>query len=87
MNRYVERHFDAEAAERVRHLLSGWEIPGGQNAERMLGAALLCAGSDEGQLATCMDLAETDFRDLLVGAGLADEDWPRVMDREFGPAD
>jgi hypothetical protein len=30
-------------------------------------------------------MAEHDWRDLLVGAGLADGDWPAVLDARLGP--
>jgi hypothetical protein len=30
--------------------------------------------------------AEQDWRDLLVGAGLANGDWPAVLDARLGPA-
>ena len=31
-----------------------------------------------------LELAGIDWRDLLVGAGLGDEDWPRRLDEALG---
>ena len=54
-----------------------------QDAERLLAAAVLIADGDVGRFRSAIRLARTDWRDLLVAAGLANEDWPRVLDEEL----
>lgn len=54
--------------------------------ERIQAAIVLSARRDRDQLAHATALAGLDWRDLLVGAELAGEDWPRVLDTELGPA-
>ncbi len=56
-----------------------------QDAERLLAAAVLIADGDVGRFRSAIRLARTDWRDLLVAAGLAHEDWPRVLDEELSP--
>lgn len=54
-------------------------------SERIQAAVVLLAHGDLARLRRAVDLAATDWRDLLVAAGLADEDWPARLDRELGP--
>jgi hypothetical protein len=54
--------------------------------ERIQAAIVLYARQDRERLAHAIALAHLDWRDLLLGAELADEDWPRVLDIELGPA-
>jgi hypothetical protein len=44
--------------------------------------SLLAAGDVEA-LRRALELGLVDWRDLLVAAGLADGDWPQVLDREL----
>lgn len=53
--------------------------------ERAQAAIILLAGRDISRLHRALDLAAKDWRDLLVAAGLADEDFPDKLDRELGP--
>lgn len=53
--------------------------------ERLQAAVVLLADRNIGRLHRALDLAARDWRDLLVAAGLADEDWPGKLDRELGP--
>lgn len=73
----------SEARERLRH----WEI--GRSAtgiERLQAAMVLGAQCSVLRLRDLIALAEIDWRDLLVGAGLADENWPSHLDRGLGPS-
>jgi hypothetical protein len=54
-------------------------------SERVQAAVVLLAGGDLGGLRKALQLAVSDWRDLLVAAGLADGDWPVRLDRELGP--
>ena len=40
---------------------------------------------DMSRLRDSLDLAAIDWRDVLVRAGLGDEDWPSRLDSELGP--
>jgi len=46
---------------------------------------VFCGRGDPGRLRDACELAKLDWRDVLVGAGLADEDWPSRLDTELGP--
>jgi hypothetical protein len=53
-------------------------------AERLQAAAVLAARGSTSRLHAALQLAREDWRDLLVGAGLADEDWPERLQAELG---
>ncbi|WP_153542237.1 hypothetical protein [Actinomadura macrotermitis] len=57
-----------------------------EEAERVQAAALLVARGDLRRLDEAMTLGRADRRDLLVAAGLADENWPDRMETEPLPA-
>ncbi|HRC08585.1 MAG TPA: hypothetical protein PLV41_10255 [Miltoncostaeales bacterium] len=54
-----------------------------QDAERLQAAPVLVAAGDVDALRRALELGLIDWRDLLVTAGLADGDWPQVLDREL----
>jgi hypothetical protein len=54
--------------------------------ERIQVAALLLAQGDLRRLDDAMVLGHTDWRDLLVSAGLADEGWQARVEAELAPA-
>ncbi len=54
----------------------------GQASERIL-AAIAMVGADQ-SLPIALELGRVDWRDLLVSAGLADEDWPDVLQATLG---
>jgi hypothetical protein len=56
-------------------------------SERVHAAVVLVADGNLGRLRQALDLAATDWRDVLVAAGLADADWPQRLDDELGRAD
>lgn len=54
-----------------------------QVPERILAAIAFVA--DRQSLPEALELARTDWRDLLVSAGLGDDDWPEVLNRVLDP--
>ncbi len=86
ITRYVMAMYDPEDVVFALDLLSAWAKPGGSDPhERLLAAALVRADGDPDKLADALDLATTDFRDLLMYTGLEHDDWPEVLECAFGP--
>jgi hypothetical protein len=56
-------------------------------SERIRAAIVLLAAGDLAEFRKAVELAETDWRDLLVAAGLAHGDWPLRLDEALGPDD
>lgn len=54
--------------------------------ERVLAAVLLLTRGDPDRLAESIEIAERDWRDALVWAGLGNPDWPDRLDEVLGPA-
>ncbi|MFI6585188.1 hypothetical protein [Embleya sp. NPDC050493] len=54
-------------------------------SERVRAAIVLLAEGDIGRFRRAVELAEVDWRDLLLDAELADADWPDRLDTELGP--
>jgi hypothetical protein len=54
--------------------------------ERVQVAALVVAQGNLRRLDEAVALGRTDWRDLLVAAGLADEDWQDQLEVELAPA-
>ena len=84
---FVEREFSASDARKVLDLLEslGDDFLDRQDPERMAAAVVVVALRSQ----DIDDLAERihgDFRDLLMGAGLASRDWPEVLNAKFGEA-
>lgn len=81
--KWVTDQFGAEATF-LLHQLAGFgsdrhPLP----SERLLAAIAFVADSDG--LPAALDLARSDWRDVLVSAGLGNEDWPDVLDDILGP--
>jgi hypothetical protein len=53
--------------------------------ERAQAAIILLAKGDLSRFRHAVALSTQDWRDVLVFAGLADEDWPTQLDQELGP--
>jgi hypothetical protein len=87
----VRRDFpERGSAEGVLQLLSGLPGKAGYDhavlaGERVQAAIVMLANGDLGRLRQALDLAAADWRDVLVAAGLADDDWPARLVRELGP--
>jgi len=60
---------------------------GNQDRERVVAAVLLGARGDLQRLRRVIELSRFDWRDVLVGAGLGNADWARVILEQLGPVD
>jgi len=82
----VRRDFPAADADTVLVLLesagAGLE---GSGRERVQAAVVLLADGDGWRLLDALTLAQQDWRDVLVAAGLAEADWPERMARLLAP--
>jgi hypothetical protein len=81
----VDRPGVIHALERVN--LGSWlstQPPVGR--ERVLTAVLVLTRGEPARLAESIRIAERDWRDALVWAGLANGDWPQRLDELLGPA-
>ena len=77
--RRIERDFTEHDAVDVVRLVS--ELAYG---ERVQAGVVLSARGNLERLRDAASLARIDWRDVLIGAELADEDWPDKLDRELG---
>ncbi|WP_207555842.1 hypothetical protein [Intrasporangium flavum] len=59
-------------------------LGGRQDPERLQAALVLPAHGSFEAFLDLVDLAEKDWRDLLVGAGLAGADWAERLDDALG---
>jgi hypothetical protein len=87
LTRWIESSFPAGSSEKVLAELRGLpaEVIGGQDPERMQAALVIRTGGDWHAFEECLRVAHSDWRDALVGAGLADQDWPHRLDKTLGP--
>ncbi len=83
----ITADFGDASATSVLDALGALELPfdGGEVSERILGAIVLQSGGDLAQFDEAVGLAKADWRDLLVAADLANEDWPMKLDQRLGP--
>ena len=54
------------------------------HSERVMAGIVLFAHGDIARFQDALNLAVTDWRDLLMASGLANEDWPTRLDTELG---
>ncbi|WP_158702384.1 hypothetical protein [Kitasatospora sp. MMS16-BH015] len=82
----IERELDASSSSRLTEAISGIDasVFESQDLDRIVAAMviLLREGVD---LEVIIDEAVSDWRDLLVDAGLGGGDWPTVIADRFGP--
>ncbi|HZC54384.1 MAG TPA: hypothetical protein VE441_18090 [Mycobacterium sp.] len=78
--RRIEQDFPDEgsAAEVVRL------VDKADESERVQAAIVLWSRGDLHRLRDALDLAKHDWRDVLVRAELADDDWPIKLDEALG---
>jgi hypothetical protein len=84
--RRVREDFDQASAQVVLDELAdlaGTATDRAHSSERVHGAIVLLAGGDIARFREARDLAVADWRDVLVAAGLADDDWPAKLDAEL----
>ena len=60
--------------------------PGPQTGERLQTAVVMLSHGDMPEFERQVEEARIDWRDVLIAAGLADEDWPQRLDEYLGPA-
>lgn len=54
------------------------------DTERVQAAIVICGQGDIARIRDAHDLALADWRDVLVRAGLGDEDWPQRLRAALG---
>jgi hypothetical protein len=90
LDRRITRDFPQPGSAReVRRLLDALPSVAGYDPEHLSGervraAIVLLADGNISRLKDALRLAATDWRDLLVAAGLAHADWPDLLDRWLG---
>jgi len=76
----AHRFFGPAQADDVIAALDGTKLPLiANNGERVLLGILLLSRGDMQKFRAVLEQARVDWRDTLVAAGLADEDWPAVL--------
>lgn len=55
------------------------------DSERVQAAIVFTASGNMEWLRAELARARTDWRDVLVNGGLANEGWPAILDKELGP--
>ena len=85
---YVRQRFDEADAELVLSALREWRISyeAEPPSERLIAAVVLAADGSLGGVDDGIRLAEQDWRDLLVAAGLQHDDSGMVLDSRLGAA-
>lgn len=87
LERRIRREFPS-APDLVIEVLSELELPlDGDGHERVLTAIVLVAGGEPDALERAIEVAEVDWRDALVAAGLDGDDWQAHLDEALGPPD
>lgn len=88
VERYTRQRFDEADAELVLSALRDWRIAYESEppSERLIAAVVLAADGSLGGVDDAFRLAEQDWRDLLVAAGLQHDDWGMVLDSRLGAA-
>ena len=86
LTRWINRQFSEGSAERVLSELRelSEQVIGGQDAERIQAALVIRTAGDWYQFQQYLALAKSDWRDALVGADLANGDWPSRLDAVLG---
>jgi hypothetical protein len=52
--------------------------------ERVQAAIVIWAAGDLSRFRDSLAVAQVDWRDVLVRAGLENEDWPAILDQQLG---
>jgi hypothetical protein len=61
-------------------------VEGAAQEERIQAAIVLAASGGVEAIRSGVGLARLDWRNVLVSGGLANEDWPSVLDSVLGPS-
>jgi hypothetical protein len=83
---YVRRTFPTADVDAALVALEDRRVPSLDDPppERFLAAVVFLAEGRAEELVTGFELGETDYRDLLVAAGLGETWWPDVLDDRLG---
>lgn len=85
LRRRLESDFGTTAQSLVAQLeLLPESIDSGQDPQRIQAAVLLGARGSVREFAAMLELARTDWRDLLVSGGLESANYIKVMQRQLG---
>jgi hypothetical protein len=86
--RWITAEFTPGSAGQVTEALRAIspDQVGGQDSERVLAALVVRTAGGWDRFTQNRELLYQDWRDVLVRADLADEDWPRRLDAILGPA-
>ena len=85
--RWIREHYPGRGDLIVRRL-SQLSVPlQDEPEERILAAIAVLGEADPRQFEEAVRLAQVDWRDVLVAAGLADGGFPARLDELLGPAD
>jgi len=83
VRRRIERDFpDPGSAAAVLDLVGTVH-----ESERVQAAVVVLGDGDLVRLRDASDLAQLDWRDVLIRVGFPDEGWPARLDAELSPAD
>jgi hypothetical protein len=84
--RWIHREFPKDSAEGVLAALRqlSEDIIGGQDPERIQASLVIRSGGSWEQCQQRLKVAESAWRDAIVGAGPGNEDWPRCLDDVLG---
>jgi len=86
---YIAHAFRGPRAAEVVGLLASLDLPGRSTPdgdERVCAAVVAIADGDVDRLIAAVIKAEVDWRDVLVSAGLANDDWRERLDQMLGPS-
>lgn len=90
LERRVIADFGAEASAAILAALAlvpeGLPLADKQDAERLQAALVLPAHGSAAEFERRLRLAQADWRDALVGAGLGDADWAERLEIQLGPS-
>jgi hypothetical protein len=84
----VRSDFERGSIDPVLARLAALDLPlvdSTDGRERIQAAIVLAAHGQWSAFEQLADLAEVDWRDVLVSAGLADEDWQARLVEQLGP--
>jgi hypothetical protein len=86
LSRWVTRVFEPGSAERVLEALAAISADqiGHQDAERVQAALVVRTGGQWNRFVEMRELLDGDRRDVLVDAGLGDDDWRIRLDALLG---
>lgn len=86
----IARDFRGRRASQVIALLATLDLPlhhSPDGDERVFGAILIVANGDIDRLVAAAADGERDWRDVLVAAGLENDDWPERLADALAPID